>query len=104
MDITLVSAISTVEVVAVHPISRDTVCPCHVCMVAILGEAHAADMNIARRDILAEENRWVSLLRINTDNDPITTVHNLIRNHVEILRSITFNLRRNVKTGEQCRF
>ena len=72
-------------------------------MVSLIGEAYAADMNIARRDIIAEENRWVSLLKIDNDMDPTTTVHNLIRHHVEIWRSITFNLRRNVKTGEkQC--
>lgn len=70
--------------------------------IALSGEGHAADMNVAMRDIIMEENRWVSLLQIDSDSDTATVVHNLIGRHVDIMRSITFNVRPNVTKGEQC--
>ena len=58
-------------------------------------------MRTAMRDIVTEENRWVSLLQIDSDSDTTTTVHNIIRHHVDIMNSINFNINVKARKGDK---
>lgn len=103
LAITLVSAICELDM---HFMFLFLWCSLAICCVShgtvhSPGEAHAADMCTAMRDIVTEENRWVSLLQIDSDTDAATAVHNIIRRQVDIVHSVKFNVNVNVKKGEK---